>query len=669
MLVKLIMALVLLSVTTMVQVSIADTSFIFNNGFQSANLTMNGISVITSNGLLQLTNETGFQKSHAFYPNPVVFTNTTSFSTTFVFAIRPQSQTLNGHGMAFVISPTKSFPNALIGQYLGLFNMSNNRDPKNHVFAVEFDTLQNFEFGDINGNHVGIDINSLNSTKSAPAGYYANRFHFQNLSLNSGVPMQVWVDYDGSKKQISATLGSINVNKPETPLLTLSQDLSEILTNPSYVGFSSSNGERIASHYVLGWSFKVNGEPQKLDTSKLPKLPRLRGNEQSRILPIVLPLLSLCAIALAGLSIVHYINWKKKFSEIVEVWEQEYGPHRFKYKDLYIATKGFKEKELLGSGGFGSVYKGLMPGSKIEVAVKKVSHGSRQGMREFIAEIVSIGRLRHRNLVSLLGYCRRKGELLLVYDFMPNGSLDKYLFNQKPGVTLNWMQRFRIIKGVASGLCYLHQDWEQVVVHRDIKASNVLLDSEFNGRLGDFGLARLYDHGSDHATTHVVGTMGYMAPENTRTRRATTKSDVFSFGAFMLEVVCSRRPIEQGREEFILVDWVYGLWKKGEIIEAKDENLGTEYKTEEVELVLKLGLLCSNSKAEHRPNMRLVVQYLNMEVPLPDFPALMSSPSCCGFKCGSNQDLENFGMSFPSSGTDGYHSRTSIAESVLSGGR
>ncbi|KAI9073536.1 hypothetical protein K1719_044504 [Acacia pycnantha] len=223
--------------------------------------------------------------------------------------------------------------------------MSNNGDPKNHVFAVEFDTLQNFEFGDINGNHVGIDINSLNSTKSAPAGYYANRFHFKNLSLNSGVPTQVWVDYDGSKKQISATLGPINVNKPETPLLTLSQDLYEILTNPSYVGFSSSNGERIASHYVL--------------------------------------------VALAGLSIVHYINWKKKFSEIVELWEQDYGPHRFKYKDLYISTKGFREKELLGCGGFGSVYKGTMPGSKIVVDVKKVSHGSRQGMREFIAEITN----------------------------------------------------------------------------------------------------------------------------------------------------------------------------------------------------------------------------------------------------------------------------------------
>ncbi|KAI9112314.1 hypothetical protein K1719_016837 [Acacia pycnantha] len=385
--------------------------------------------------------------------------------------------------------------------------------------------------------------------------------------------LQVWVDYDGGKKQISVTLSSINVNKPETPLLTLSQDLSQILTNPSYVGFSSSNGPLTAFNYVLGWSFRVNGVAQNLDTSELPKLPRLGRNEQSMILLIGVPLTSICIFFLVILSIVYYINWKKKFSEIVEVWEQDYGPHRFKYKDLYIATKGFRERELLGSGGFGSVYKETMSGSKIEVAVKKVSNGSRQG------------------------------ELLLVYDFMPNGSLDKYLFNQ-PSVTLNWVQRFRIIKGVASGLCYLHEEWEQVVVHRDVKASNVLVDSELNGRLGDFGLARLYDHGSDPGTTHVVGTLGYLAPENTTSGRATTKSDVYAFGAFI-----------------------------------------------------------------NRPNMRQVVEYLNMEVPLPDFPSLLSSPSCFGFPFGSYQDFDDIRMSFPSSSMDGFHSRTSIPESVLSGGR
>ncbi|XP_028783462.1 L-type lectin-domain containing receptor kinase IV.1-like [Neltuma alba] len=669
MFVKLVMALAVLLATTMVQVSGADTSFIFNHGFQSANLTMDGISIITPNGLLQLNNETGRQMGHAFYSNPVVFTNTSSFSTTFVFAIRPLYSTLGSPGMAFVISPKYAFPDAQPYQYFGLFNKTNLGDPKNHVLAVELDAIQNMDVGDIDGNHVGIDINGLNSTKAASAGYHVNRFQYQNLSLSSGLPMQVWVDYDGGKKQISVTLAPINVNKPEIPLLTLSKDLSQILTNPSYVGFSSSNGLLTAgSNYVLGWSFQINGEAQTLDASRLPKLPRLEGKKQSMILPIGLPLLSLFLIVLTSLSIAYYIYRKRKFSEVVEEWEQDYGPHRFKYKDLYIATKGFRERELLGSGGFGRVYKGTVPGSNVEIAVKKVSHESRQGMREFIAEIVSIGRLRHRNLVSLLGYCRRKGELLLVYDFMPNGSLDKYLHNQ-PRVTLNWMQRFKIIKGIASGLCYLHEEWEQVVVHRDIKASNVLLDSEFNGRLGDFGLARLYDHGSDPATTHVVGTLGYLAPENTRTGKATTKSDVFAFGAFLLEVACGKRPIERGREEFILVDWVYGLWKRGEINEARDPNLGAEYKAEEVELVLKLGLMCSNSKAEYRPSMRRVVQYLNMEVPLPVLPLPLSSPSGFGFTYGSQQDFADIQMSLGSSSMDGYFSRTSIPESILSEGR
>ena len=157
--------------------------------------------------------------------------------------------------------------------------------------------------------------------------------------------------------------------------------------------------------------------------------------------------------------------------------------------------------------------------------------------------------------MPLLGYCRRKGELLLVYDYMSNGSLDKYLFNQ-PHVTLSWSQRFQVIKGAASGLLYLHEGWDQVVIHRDVKASNVLLDGKLNGRLGDFGLARLYDHRTDPQTTHVVGTLGYLALEHTRSGKAITSTDVYAFGAFMLEVACGRRPI-QANEDSILVDWVF----------------------------------------------------------------------------------------------------------------
>ncbi|VFQ82814.1 unnamed protein product [Cuscuta campestris] len=346
------------------------------------------------------------------------------------------------------------------------------------------------------------------------------------------------------------------------------------------------------------------------------------------------------------------------FAEVFEDWEVEYGPHKFKYKDLYIATKGFKDKELLGSGGFGRVYRGVLPATKIEIAVKAVTHDSSQGMKEFVAEIASMGRLQHRNIVHLLGYCRRKGELLLVYDYMPNGSLDKYLYN-RPNVTLDWGKRFKVIKGVALGLFYLHEQWEQVVIHRDVKASNVLLDGEFNGRLGDFGLARLYERGTDPKTTHVVGTFGYLAPEYARTGKATPRTDVFAFGAFCLEVATGRRPIESHSqtEVTILVQWVHSCWETGSVLDAKDPNLGSDYAAEEVELVLKLGLICSHSNPEARPTMRQCVQYLQGEIPFHGIPSLDLSSG--GLAYGRGDGFTDFTASYSSS----------VAESILSGAR
>ncbi|XP_058099358.1 L-type lectin-domain containing receptor kinase SIT2-like isoform X2 [Magnolia sinica] len=362
------------------------------------------------------------------------------------------------------------------------------------------------------------------------------------------------------------------------------------------------------------------------------------------------------------------IRRKIKFAEIQEDWEREYGPHRFSYKDLFMATKGFTDKELLGVGGFGRVYRGVLSASKTEVAVKRVSHESRQGIREFISEVVSLGRLRHRNLVQLLGYCRRKRELLLVYDFMPNGSLDRLLFNH-PNSVLRWCQRFRIIKGVASGLLYLHEEWEQVVLHRDIKASNVLLDSEMNGRLGDFGLARLYDHGTDPQTTHMVGTFGYLAPELTKTGKATTSTDVFAFGAFMLEVACGRRPIEplSSVDEVILVDWVSECWRRGTILAAVDSKLGLDYDVKEMELVLKLGLLCSYPLSAARPSMRQVTQFLDGDAPLPELSSDGLGAAIQAVRHYKRSDDLRF--SNPSSLELMYASTSSIPGSVLSGGR
>ncbi|CAL9002623.1 unnamed protein product [Prunus brigantina] len=655
-----------------------DLNFTYN-GFLSANLSLDGRAQVTSNGLLMVTNDTRLGHAfypnpglgHAFYPNPVTFKNSSnatafSFSTTFVFAVRSgMAPRFGGQGIAFVIAPTRGLPGGFKDQYLGVFNDTNNGNANNHIFAVELDSVQNPEFGDINNNHVGIDINGLRSVKSTPAGYHAlNNGGFQNLTLISGQPMQVWVEYNGIQKQIKVTLGPINVDKPHIPLLSLKYDLSTDLNTTMYVGFSS--GSVFTSHYVLGWSFEMNGQAPELVLSQLPKLPRIGPKKISNFLTVGVPVMSVSLVLLAISSLIYAIRRKKKFAELLEDWELEYGPQRFKYKELYMATKGFMEKELLGSGGFGKVYKGILPSSKTEIAVKRVSHESRQGMKEFVAEIISIGRLRHRNLVPLLGYCRRKGELLLVYDYMPNGSLDKYLFDQ-PVVTLNWRQRFTVIKGVASGLFYLHEEWEQVVVHRDVKASNILLDSELNARLGDFGLARLYDHGKDPKTTRIVGTLGYLAPENARLGRATTQADVFSFGAFLLEVACGRRPLQrQGQYlNVVLVDLVFSCWKRSNILEAIDLNLGSEFVAEEVELVLKLGLLCSHSEPSARPSMRQVVHYLEGDIPLPELSSLGLSSG--GLKFAHHGGFDDSAMSYPSS--MGNEMSYAPESSLLSGGR
>ncbi|KAK3125500.1 hypothetical protein QOZ80_7BG0605790 [Eleusine coracana subsp. coracana] len=502
------------------------------NGFAGSNLTLDGVAAVTPAGLLVLTNGSLQSKGHAFHPSTLPFRdpNATSaarsFSTTFAFAIFGQFTDLSSNGLAFFVAADRAvLSNAMSGRYLGLLNETVNGNRSAHVFAVELDTLFNAEFLDINSNHVGVDVNSLRSINATSAGFYDEDDGaggtFQNLSLISRKPMQVWVDYDGAATQVTVTMAPLGLPRPKTPLLRASIDLSDVV--------------RATAH----------------------------------VLEIVLPVASAALVLAVGIAIYTLVRRRIKFAELREDWELAFGPHRFSYKDSFHATGGFSDKKLLGAGGFGSVYKGVLRKTGMEVAVKKVSHDSKQGLKEFISEVVSMGRLRHRNLVQLLGYCRRKGELLLIYDYMPNGSLDGHLYDQSKRA-LDWPQRFHIIRGVASGLLYLHEDWEQVVIHRGVKASNVLIDGEMNGRLGDFGLARLYDHGSHAHTTHVMGTMGYLAPELGHTGKATPATDVFAFGAFLLEVTCGQRPVGQDglNNRIMLVDWVLDSWRKGSIIHA-----------------------------------------------------------------------------------------------------
>ncbi|KAK7286771.1 hypothetical protein RJT34_22000 [Clitoria ternatea] len=589
----------------------------------SSNLTLNGIAEIEQNGILKLTNETGRLIGHAFYPTPFQFKNSSdgkafSFSSSFALVIVPEYPKLGGHGLAFTIATSKDLK-ALPSQYLGLLNSSDIGNFSNHLFAVEFDTVQDFEFGDINDNHVGIDINNLASNASATAGYYTeddvDDSAKHNLNLKSGEPILAWVDYDSSEKVINVTLSASSA-KPKRPILSFPVDLSPILEESMYVGFSASTGLLASSHYILGWSFNINGPAPPLDLSSLPQLPRPKKKHTSLITGVSV---SCSVLVLFGILLGIYMYRRSKNADVIEDWELEIGPHRFSYQELKTATKGFKDKELLGQGGFGRVYKGTLPNSNTQVAVKRISHESKQGLREFVSEIASIGRLRHRNLVQLIGWCRRHGDLLLVYDFMANGSLDKYLFDE-PETILSWEQRYKIIKDVASALLYLHEGYEQVVIHRDVKASNVLLDGELNGRLGDFGLARLYEHGANPSTTRVVGTLGYLAPELPRTGKATPRTDVFAFGALLLEVACGLRPVEIKAlpEDLVLVDWVWNKYRQGRLLDVVDPRLNGVFSEREVLMVLKLGLMCSNGAPTSRPSMRQVVRFLEGEVGLPD---------------------------------------------------
>ncbi|XBH67476.1 hypothetical protein VPH35_095854 [Triticum aestivum] len=299
------------------------------------------------------------------------------------------------------------------------------------------------------------------------------------------------------------------------------------------------------------------------------------------------------------------------------------GPRRFSYNELASATDNFSDDRALGRGGFGSVYQGFMSNINYEVAVKRVYETSRQGWKEFVSEVQIISRLRHRNLVQLIGWCHGGDELLLVYELMHNGSLDTHLY--RSDCVLAWPVRYEIVLGVGSALLYLHQDTKQRVVHRDIKPSNIMLDASFTAKLGDFGLARLINDGRRSHTTGIAGTMGYIDPESLLAGRASVESDVYSFGIVLLEVASGQRPalVQEDGDVVHLVQWVWDLYGKGSILDAADERFRGEFDGREIEHVMVVGLWCAHPDRGMRPSIRQAMNVLRFETPLPSLPARM----------------------------------------------
>ncbi|KAG6505896.1 hypothetical protein ZIOFF_031206 [Zingiber officinale] len=284
----------------------------------------------------------------------------------------------------------------------------------------------------------------------------------------------------------------------------------------------------------------------------------------------------------------------------------------FSFKQIKAATKNFDIANKLGEGGFGPVYKGMLPDGTL-IAVKKLSSKSKQGNREFVNEIGMISALEHPNLMKLYGCCIEGDQLLLIYEYMENNSLARALFGPEQfRLSLDWQTRCSICIGIARGLAYLHEESRLKIVHRDIKATNILLDKNFNAKISDFGLAKLDEEENSHISTRIAGTRGYMAPEYAMRGYLTDKADVYSFGVVMLETVsgiCNTN-YWQKKDFTFLLDWAYVLLEQGNLLELVDPALGSEYSKEEALQMLNLALACTNPTPTRRPTMSNVVSIL-----------------------------------------------------------
>ncbi|XP_065856806.1 probable L-type lectin-domain containing receptor kinase S.5 [Euphorbia lathyris] len=526
-----------------------------------------------------------------------------SFNTTFVLNIQNMSNP-GGEGLAFILTADPNVPPNSHGQWLGIVDPNLNGSSQSRTVAIEFDTRKSFP-QDLDDDHVGLDVNSVYSLAQFSL---ADR----GVNLNAGQNNTIRVQYDGERKRVN-----VFVKDMDDPVLSEDIDLSVYLPQEVFVGFSASTGNETQLNCVRSWEF--SGMDVDYDD----------GGKQIWVW-IVVPVLGVSLLVLVAC----FICLKRRRD--MELLEDAYpsieeairgsstAPKKFKLKELNKATNYFSPKNMLGKGGFGTVYKGVMKGNK-EIAVKKFSEKSTQGKTEFIAEVTTIGNLRHRNLVKLIGWCYESHEFLLVYEYMPNASLDRFIFinsESNEESTMGWKTRRNVVIGAAQALDYLHNGCEDTVLHRDIKSSNIMLDSEFIPKLGDFGLARTMKESDQthHSTKEIAGTPGYMAPESILTGRFTVETDVYAFGVLILEVGCGRKPNKVDEYSYSIVNWVWDFHRKGSILDVADKRLCGEYDDLDMECFLVLGLGCCHPNPNDRPSMKMVLQVLKGEAPPPILP-------------------------------------------------
>ncbi|XP_029126508.1 cysteine-rich receptor-like protein kinase 10 isoform X2 [Cajanus cajan] len=362
-----------------------------------------------------------------------------------------------------------------------------------------------------------------------------------------------------------------------------------------------------------------------------PTMVKGKSNIGTEVIAIVIVLvIVLMMIFCSGYGFIWIKARKKRKASVRENFEPEIKTTleslEFDLATIEAATNKFSEDRRIGKGGYGEVYKGILPDGE-EIAVKRLSTSSRQGMEEFKNEVLLIAKLQHKNLVRLIGFCQEDQEKLLIYEYVPNKSLDHFLFDSQKRRQLTWSERYKIIKGIARGILYLHEDSRLKIIHRDIKPSNVLLDNDINPKISDFGMARMVATDQiQGCTNRVVGTYGYMSPEYAMHGQFSEKSDVFSFGVMILEIISGKKnscSFESCRVDDLL-SYAWSQWRDESPFELLDPILLESYSPNEVEKCIQIGLLCVQENPDDRPRMGTIISYLSnpsIEMPFPLEPA------------------------------------------------
>ncbi|XP_047319581.1 L-type lectin-domain containing receptor kinase IX.1-like [Impatiens glandulifera] len=593
----------------------------------SSNLICYG-PVSVSNGSLEITPDyrrndppATWQIGRVLYRQPVPAWPASFCSVFTIRILRDPTVIDSGDGMSFIIAQDNGPPpENSYGSYIGIFNEST--EGVLHQVAIELDTWRN-EW-DIDDNHVAIDI------KNVKYPIKVRSLSDIKIDLKSGKLITFQIEYDGWSKNLHVS--AAYAGDPLVNFLSHSIKMKKTVPSSVFMGFTASTGPLVETHQLLAWNLSIVELPNKsLEDPKEKKL----------YFTLFITTGGLILIGMMCIPIGMRIRKRKKEKmmrrqDIETFIAAAKGPKLIPYRKLSKATRNFSKDNLLGTGGFGSVYKGVLSSNPpLTIAVKKVSSTSRQGEKEYLAEICTIGRLRHKNLVQLQGWCHEHGELLLVYEFMPNGSLDRYI--GKRCKSLDWPTRYNILQGLASALLYLHEECDNPVVHRDVKPNNVMLDAQYVAHLGDFGLAKLL-HNETAITTKIAGTPGYVAPEVSFTGRATLGSDVYSFGMVILEVVCGQR--KKGLfDENGLVDEVWEFREKGDLLDCVDKRLENKYDPKQAQRVLTLGLACLHPDYLFRPGMRKAVQiFVNPNEPIVGLPETRPDSICLTLNSSSTSN-------------------------------